>query len=235
MLAGSVGCVSMEGLVRGGGGPSESKTITELAVMAECDLAQQDGREIPGLVVQVLLLDESGRPSAADGSMKFSLYRESAGASPRVEPDDQFTFSGEQLRAAAGQSSLGTVHNFWIPRRGKLLDAPRIQLVSVYRDTSGEVSIAQTNSIPSKRPEIKIEEKVDPAIEESPVPQSSTASATADGKVGSVAVAPTVEQGGLASARSAKATSSTMGTITRSARRPLPAGAQAGAIKGTDK
>ncbi len=173
LLVGSVGCGTTESLTRTMKPMEKSSPVKEFAVVAECDVAQAEGKDVPGLVVQVILIDEKGQPTDADGEVSFALYSENLNPSSKMEPDDRFRFADDQLKAAAGVSSLGTVHNFWIPRRGKLATASRIQLVSVYRSKDG-VSLAQSNFIPSKRPAIKIKEKVDPAM--TPTPSTETAS-----------------------------------------------------------
>ncbi len=177
-LMSMVGCGTTESLTRAMKPTEKPVAVKEFAVVAECDVAQVDGKGVPGLVVQVILIDETGKPTAGEGELSFALYSEGASPSSKMEPDDRFQFDGEQLKSATAESSLGTVHNFWIPRRGKLAEASRIQLVSVYRSTDG-VSLAQSNFIPSKRPEIKIEEKVDPAITPDPAGEPASAEPSA--------------------------------------------------------
>ena len=116
LLVGSVGCGTTESLTRTMKPMEKSSPVKEFAVVAECDVAQAEGKDVPGLVVQVILIDEKGQPTDADGEVSFALYSENLNPSSKMEPDDRFRFADDQLKAAAGVSSLGTVHNFWIPR-----------------------------------------------------------------------------------------------------------------------
>jgi hypothetical protein len=187
LLVGSIGlagCSTTETLTRAVKPTEKRSAIKEFAVVAECDVARVEGKDVPGLVVQVILIDETGKPTDADGELSFALYSENVTPSSKMEPDDRFRFADDQLQAASAVSSLGTVHNFWVPRRGKLAEASRIQLVSVYRTKDG-VSLAQSNFIPSKRPEIKIEEKVDPAITPEATEESTPTRPEKSGQAGS--------------------------------------------------
>jgi hypothetical protein len=159
------GCVSTGPLLSGGLFQSlhpsnNSKAISQLAVVAEADVAEQDGKEIPGMVVQVFLLDGEGIPCSGEGSLVFSLYAENAETSEKMEPDDRFRFSGEEIRQASATTTLGTVHNFWLPRRGKLAGASRVQLVSVYKPNEGE-ALVQTNFVANERRKMEIKERTE--------------------------------------------------------------------------
>ncbi|MBY0586663.1 hypothetical protein K2X85_05770 [bacterium] len=153
----STGCVSTGSLLQKFDEKSPASPITDLAVVAEADVAKQEGKDVPGLVVQAILMDEQGRPISGDGSLIFSLYAEDAKVTEKMEPDDRFTFTGEQLRQSAVKVSLGTVHNFWLPKRGKLVNASRVQLVTVYRPTTGE-PLAQSNLVSNERRKLEVKE-----------------------------------------------------------------------------
>lgn len=154
LMSGLMGCESTGSFTRAIESTLPAGPVESMAVVAECDVAKQGTQEVPGILVQVVLLDAGGKPVAGNGTIAFSLYREVT-TDRQVEPDDQFRYSAEDLAKSASPVSLGTVHNFWLPRRKGLDKASQLQLVTVYRPAQGE-PLAQSNFVSSEKPEISI-------------------------------------------------------------------------------
>ncbi|MBX9653294.1 hypothetical protein K2Y11_06700 [bacterium] len=139
--------------------PSTSGRAVEMAVVSEPRVVAQDGQQISGLIVQVVLLDANGMSTEADGGIVFSIYADNTSRDQKLEPDHQWKFNNDEFKQAVTHSdTLGTVHNFWLPLKGKLASAKKLQLLSLHTTGSG-MQLSQWNQIQLKSPPtMKIEQ-----------------------------------------------------------------------------
>lgn len=138
---------------------SATGRAVEMAVVSEPRVVAQDGQQISGLIVQVVLLDANGMSTEADGGVVFSIYADNTSRDQKLEPDHQWKFNNDEFKQAVTHSdTLGTVHNFWLPLKGKLASAKRLQLLSLHTTGSG-MQLSQWNQILLKSPPtMKIEQ-----------------------------------------------------------------------------
>ena len=131
--------------------PASGRPV-EMAVVAEPRMVEQTGQQIQGLVVQVVLLDSKGTSTAGEGGITFSVYAEENARDEKVEPDHQWKFTKEELAQSVTQSaSLGTVHNFWLPLKGNIVKAKKLQLLTLHTTSAG-LQLAQWNQVLLKAP-----------------------------------------------------------------------------------
>lgn len=159
-LAPLVGCTTTGPLSSLAGVKSQAGPAVQLAVIAEPRTVEQNGQKIDGLVVQVILLDQAGRLGPADGGLMFSVYREDGRGSRKVEADHQWKFSAEDVAASQTKVPLGVLHNFWLPLKGKLAGAKKLELLTAY-NTTGGLQLTQWNHVTSAPKSMSIEKTSD--------------------------------------------------------------------------
>jgi hypothetical protein len=69
-----------------------------------------------GFAAKVYLFGpDSPQPLTCDGVFRFFAYSDPQDAEPKVEPDQTWTFSGDEARQRLHQDAVGWAYSFWLP------------------------------------------------------------------------------------------------------------------------
>jgi hypothetical protein len=140
--------------------PTPMEEAVDLAVVIERETAQQDGKSIAGLIAQVLLVDERGQTAPAEGTISFNLYARVPGREERVEADQQWSFSADQVRESEIAVPLGRAHRFWLPINEGWASAPKIDVLTLYSPAHGG-AVSQWNHVTAGKHPLAIQQTTD--------------------------------------------------------------------------